>query len=216
MKSLALVLFGFVALVVSSNASALMATSYGFGCITSNTPGNCAAETAFSFTAEEVLAGEVTFTLFHADTMTDTGEITEVYFDGSDNLGSYISSNPEWNENVSPPQLPSQNTANPAFVTDFALDSDFTGQTPDAPLVPGGSLEIVFALLAMTSFSDVVDAIEDGSLRLGFHVRSINLGSGDGGESFVSVSAVPVPAAVWLMGTGLIGLIGFGRRRRSM
>ncbi len=45
-------------------------------------------------------------------------------------------------------------------------------------------------------------------------MRSIELGSMDGSESFVS--KVPVPAAVWLMGTGLIGLIGFGRRRQSM
>ena len=28
-------------------------------------------------------------------------------------------------------------------------------------------------------------------------------------------SAVPVPAAVWLFGTALIGLIGFGKRRKT-
>ncbi len=30
-----------------------------------------------------------------------------------------------------------------------------------------------------------------------------------------SPSAVPVPAAVWLFGTALIGLVGFGKRRRA-
>ena len=30
-----------------------------------------------------------------------------------------------------------------------------------------------------------------------------------------AVSAVPVPAAVWLFGTALIGLIGFGKRRKA-
>jgi hypothetical protein len=30
-----------------------------------------------------------------------------------------------------------------------------------------------------------------------------------------SVSAVPVPAAVWLFGTALIGLVGFGKRRKA-
>ena len=30
-----------------------------------------------------------------------------------------------------------------------------------------------------------------------------------------SPSAVPVPAAVWLFGTALIGLVGFGRRRKA-
>jgi len=31
----------------------------------------------------------------------------------------------------------------------------------------------------------------------------------------VAVAAVPVPAAVWLMGSGLLGLVGIGRRTRS-
>jgi hypothetical protein len=30
------------------------------------------------------------------------------------------------------------------------------------------------------------------------------------------VSAVPVPAALWLFGSGLLGLVGFGRRRASI
>ncbi|MDH3387883.1 MAG: hypothetical protein OEN02_08240 [Gammaproteobacteria bacterium] len=30
----------------------------------------------------------------------------------------------------------------------------------------------------------------------------------------VTVSVIPVPAAVWLFGTGLVGLIGFGKRRK--
>ena len=29
-----------------------------------------------------------------------------------------------------------------------------------------------------------------------------------------SLTAVPVPAAVWLMGSGLLGLVGVARRRR--
>lgn len=42
-----------------------------------------------------------------------------------------------------------------------------------------------------------------------------------GGNSFdvllddVSVSAVPVPAALWLFGTALIGLLGFNKRRKA-
>ncbi|MCP3675834.1 MAG: PEP-CTERM sorting domain-containing protein [Gammaproteobacteria bacterium] len=31
----------------------------------------------------------------------------------------------------------------------------------------------------------------------------------------ISVSAVPVPAAFWLFGTALIGLIGFSKRRKA-
>jgi len=35
------------------------------------------------------------------------------------------------------------------------------------------------------------------------------------GSYLVSASAVPVPAAVWLFGSGLIGLIGVARRKKS-
>ena len=42
--------------------------------------------------------------------------------------------------------------------------------------------------------------------------------NGAGGEVWfdnVSVSAVPVPAGVWLFGSGLIGLAGFARRKKA-
>lgn len=35
------------------------------------------------------------------------------------------------------------------------------------------------------------------------------------GEVAFSVSPVPIPAAAWLFGTALIGLIGFGKRRKA-
>ncbi|RRQ21596.1 VPLPA-CTERM sorting domain-containing protein [Thiohalobacter thiocyanaticus] len=35
------------------------------------------------------------------------------------------------------------------------------------------------------------------------------------GHSEASLSAVPVPAAVWLFGSGLAGLVGIARRRRN-
>ncbi len=33
--------------------------------------------------------------------------------------------------------------------------------------------------------------------------------------SFTDVSVVPIPAAIWLFGTALIGLVGFGKRRKA-
>ena len=34
--------------------------------------------------------------------------------------------------------------------------------------------------------------------------------------AFAQISAVPVPAAVWLFGTALIGLVGFSKRRKTI
>ena len=34
-------------------------------------------------------------------------------------------------------------------------------------------------------------------------------------RSIIKLSAVPIPAAVWLFGSGLIGLIGIARRKKS-
>lgn len=51
-------------------------------------------------------------------------------------------------------------------------------------------------------------------------VKFKNLYDGDAWGNYphldnVSVSAVPAPAAIWLFGTGLIGLIGFSKRRKA-
>jgi len=35
-------------------------------------------------------------------------------------------------------------------------------------------------------------------------------------SSGAAVSAVPVPAAVWLMGSGLLGLMGFSRKGKKL
>lgn len=40
-------------------------------------------------------------------------------------------------------------------------------------------------------------------------------GFGEIGKYEVSVSAVPVPAAAWLFGTGLLGLMSFGRKKQK-
>ena len=42
-----------------------------------------------------------------------------------------------------------------------------------------------------------------------------NTGTLDGGYDLISYSFVPVPAAVWLFGSGLIGLIGVARRKKA-
>ena len=40
--------------------------------------------------------------------------------------------------------------------------------------------------------------------------------SKDAPMAFIATSAVPIPAAIWLFGSGLIGLIGIARRKRAV
>ena len=45
------------------------------------------------------------------------------------------------------------------------------------------------------------------------NVSAIGFGfSMDNGEAFSAPNHIPVPAAIWLFGTGILGLIGFSQR----
>lgn len=61
--------------------------------------------------------------------------------------------------------------------------------------------------LALTGLNDV----SGNDFLHGFLNNSENLGS-----SYLTVSAVPIPGAVWLMGSGLVGFMGMARRRKSI
>jgi len=84
-------------------------------------------------------------------------------------------------------------------------------------LFPGAALEGA-APLAATDASFGLGYDIDGNFIGGtpfYGVKGlINIGSGNS-LTVTSVSAVPVPAAVWLFGAGLIALAGFARRKRG-
>jgi hypothetical protein len=57
--------------------------------------------------------------------------------------------------------------------------------------------------------------LDDFGVGPGASVSSIVLGLPNGGADFaLGAAVVPVPAAVWMFGSGLIGLVGVARRRR--
>jgi len=86
-----------------------------------------------------------------------------------------------------------------------AAGTDLVGQSID--ILGSFPVSLFAAALPLTSNNSVY----------AFNQSGFNL-TGDGGtwdyEIQFSVSPVPVPAAVWLFGTALVGLVGFSKRRK--
>ncbi len=116
------------------------------------------------------------------------------------------------------------------ITTDFAYDGDFlssnglTGNTPvltSAGLIEGigfsGTFEgsnsklgtITFSALnpGVVTIDTATDAIEDERFYDGSSPNDVIYKS-----AIANISAVPVPAAVWLMASGLLGMVGLSRR----
>ncbi|HUV23098.1 MAG TPA: VPLPA-CTERM sorting domain-containing protein [Gammaproteobacteria bacterium] len=70
-------------------------------------------------------------------------------------------------------------------------------------LVEGSASQVTSGQTSISYNSGGGTAIANGSIL----VRTYD---------FTIPSPVPVPAAIWLFGTGLLGLVGFGKRRKSV
>ncbi len=67
-----------------------------------------------------------------------------------------------------------------------------------------------FDLTGWTNLRDATAISTDGSTVVGFGTHN---GSREAFYARIDTSPVPVPAAVWLMGSALVGLFGFGRKK---
>lgn len=85
-----------------------------------------------------------------------------------------------------------------------------------APYTEGDPLIIKDNNTDIISLSRIINGIDSNNNIDDFQLSCITPGSvniaGMGDCSSISVSAVPVPAAAWLFGSGIIGLIGLARR----
>ena len=83
-----------------------------------------------------------------------------------------------------------------------------------SPFTEGTALSISDSNTDITSISRIIDGVDRNNNALDFQLGCITPGSANiAGSGDCSVSAVPVPAAVWLFGSGLIGMVGLARRK---
>lgn len=125
-----------------------------------------------------------------------------------------------WWAPATPANMPGGGTLTPAFVADFS--------TEDGGIYPGDAgVAFAIAYAAPATGEDVINALLEGSFRLGLHIQSLPGGYSETYATDVywdltpedpyNPPVVPVPAAAGLgfLGMGLVGLLkGYRRIRR--
>ncbi|MGC8795143.1 MAG: hypothetical protein ACP5U2_17305, partial [Bryobacteraceae bacterium] len=207
--------------------------TYGFQCITNNTPANCAIGEAQLFMdvvgAGQTVniggkpytptSGQVLFRFFNTGPWASV--IAAVYFDypqtalfpsapfiininGTNINGTGVS----FDAGGTPLVLPGGNNLTPPFQGDYRATAK--SPRPKYGVGPGEDLGFLFTLASGKSWDDVIGALDSHQLRVGLHVQSI--GTNSESESFVNNGVVPEPAAILLVGSVLLIL---GRKLRA-
>ncbi len=85
------------------------------------------------------------------------------------------------------------------------------------PFTEGDALIAKDNRVDIVSLARITNGIDSNNNNLDFQLGCITPGSaniaGTGNCSVSNISAVPLPAAAWLFGSGIIGLVGFARRK---
>jgi hypothetical protein len=195
------------------------AATFPFVNITGNNSGDAAiGEAQLSMEVTQVVDLKAAFLFTNQGP--DYCSLTDVYFaDGAffetstqpvlietSNAGGVIFSSP-----ASPKELPGapKDFKTTQFFTADALNPA-TGVEPFDPETGNlydEWLKITFSIKEGKVFDDVIDALGTGEVRVGVRLTAFD---SDGSESFVHA---PIPASVLLLGSGLIGLVGFRRKK---
>lgn len=214
-KFRALVITAFLSIVCSAPLHAAM-QSFSFYKLTNNNVEDLAgqlsitvwdsagANTEFGLS---LLSTEVLFTVHNAVGI--ASNIAEVYFDDGllgpstviNSLGGFTDFD---GGGASPGNLPGGNTATPAFIATSEFSADVNPGPPSRGV--NESADILGIVLGLGSFADynaIIGAVNTGDLRFGYHIRSI--GSAGGSDSYIN-TVVPLPAALWLFLSALLGL----------
>ncbi len=203
-------------------ATTVFANSYNFMQITDNGNTPVASQLLVNVTQS---GSNVLFKFTNSSVIASS--ITDIYFDyGNTNYLTSISNNilgaagESFGVDFRDGTIGNLPSGNPIGFT-----ADARGSSAPPTMANGVNFSNEFAaflgvLGINSSFGDVIAALDSNALRIGLHVQAIdNLGSSElfGSESFVSApgrpSQVPVPGAIWLFGSAILGFAGFSNRK---
>jgi hypothetical protein len=190
---------------------AAQAATVSFNCITNNAVDCPIATAQITVDVMDLGLSGVKFRFNNAGPLVSS--ISEVYFDNGTLLGissvAHSSGDPWTGGSANPGNLPGGNTASPPFVATAGFLAEANPSPAQNGVRQGEYVDVVFALQGGGTYADVLSELMTGELRIGMHVIAFQSG---GSVSLVNAPVVPVPAAVWLFGSGLIALGGLRRR----
>jgi hypothetical protein len=102
-----------------------------------------------------------------------------------------------------------------ASLTSFSMDIDTNVDTSIEIYDASGSTLLSSDLVTTGSYQNVYVVSSNGISGFSLSSSSQIEGNTAIDNVIVNTSVVPVPAAVWLFGSGLIGLIGIARRKKA-
>lgn len=198
-------------------------TIYSFNCITpqvdASVVGDCSiAQAQVRVAVADAGSNRVLFTFTNIGP--GASSITDVYFADGTLLGiANVQGGPgvSFSQNATPADLPGGQGLTPAFRTTAGFSADSNPPVQPNGVNPGESVAVLFNLLSGVSYDDTVRALglggATGGLRIGVRVQGLPSG---GSVSLVNApTPVPLPAAAWLLLTGLGLVVGAGRRKQA-